>query len=481
MKKNILLLINGFGVEQVDSYNIYSKEVMPNLDRLTTEWLFSSLQSKELDYKEGYRKFSIGINEALTYNIIEQEVLSENYANNVLYKSILDEISNSKKTLHIFCFFENEKTINQLLAFLKKADSLGIKVLVHLILCQKSLRSYKEMDKTLVRLNYEFNNIKIGLVTGLNNLSDAAGIRDIEKALIGNFVEKWKDLSKKIGVLSDTKSLPVNARTFSMSENVTISNDDKIIFFNYFQADVRHLINIISSQQSNPNLNPNTIKYYSLFPVVTEVSVPFMYNYAVSSTYLLDSMNKINAKAIVFDKKENTGYINYYLTGLRSKIDNNLQYYFTDDNILYDASRLIPYLASLENELIILNYEIDSCKTIEEIQNKLTTIDTMIGLIEKMVLENNYALFITSFYGIEKEMMNNKLELQKVNFTNKVPLLLVDKSYSVSNYHLNNGTLYDLSNTIINNINPAYKTRSLIKKKSSLLSIFFKKKKKEEK
>ena len=53
MKKNILLLINGFGVEQVDSYNIYSKEVMPNLDRLTTEWLFSSLQSKELDYKEG--------------------------------------------------------------------------------------------------------------------------------------------------------------------------------------------------------------------------------------------------------------------------------------------------------------------------------------------------------------------------------------------------------------------------------------------
>lgn len=481
MKKNILLLINGFGVEQVDSYNIYSKEVMPNLDRLTTEWLFSSLQSKELDYKEGYRKFSIGINEALTYNIIEQEVLSENYANNVLYKSILNEVSNSKKTLHIFCFFENEKTINQLLAFLKKADSLQIKVLVHLVLCQKSLRSYKEMDKTLIRLNYEFNNIKIGLVTGLSNLSDASGIKDIEKALIGNFVEKWKDLSKKIGVLSDTKSLPVNARTFSMAENVTISSDDKIIFFNYFQVDVRHLINIISSQQSNPSLNPNTIKYYSLFPVVTEVSVPFMYNYAVSSTYLLDSMNKINAKTIVFDKKENTGYINYYLTGLRSKIDNNLQYYFSDDNILYDANRLIPYLTTLENELIILNYEIDSCKTIEEIQNKLTSIDKMIGFIEKMVLENNYALFITSFYGIEKEMMNNKLELQKVNFTNKVPLLLVDKSYSISNYHLNNGTLYDLSNTIINNINPAYKTRSLIKKKSNLLSIFFKKKKKEAK
>ena len=54
MKKNILLLINGFGVEQRDSYNIYKKELMPNLDRLTVEGLFSTLSSNYLDYKDGY-------------------------------------------------------------------------------------------------------------------------------------------------------------------------------------------------------------------------------------------------------------------------------------------------------------------------------------------------------------------------------------------------------------------------------------------
>lgn len=40
MKKNILLLINGFGIEQKDSYNVYKKELMPNLDRLTKDGFF---------------------------------------------------------------------------------------------------------------------------------------------------------------------------------------------------------------------------------------------------------------------------------------------------------------------------------------------------------------------------------------------------------------------------------------------------------
>ena len=35
MKKNILLLINGFGIEQSDSVNVYNEKLMPNMDRLT--------------------------------------------------------------------------------------------------------------------------------------------------------------------------------------------------------------------------------------------------------------------------------------------------------------------------------------------------------------------------------------------------------------------------------------------------------------
>ena len=41
-----------------------------------------------------------------------------------------------------------------------------------------------------------------------------------------------------------------------------------------------------------------------------------MYNYAVASSYTLNSLKSINAKCLVFDLKDKCPFINYYLTGL---------------------------------------------------------------------------------------------------------------------------------------------------------------------
>ena len=38
---NILFLMNGFGIEQLDSYNIYNAKLMPNLDNYTKTHLFT--------------------------------------------------------------------------------------------------------------------------------------------------------------------------------------------------------------------------------------------------------------------------------------------------------------------------------------------------------------------------------------------------------------------------------------------------------
>ena len=49
MKKNILLLINGFGIEKADSHSVYSAELMPNMDRLTHEMVFASTPNSFLE------------------------------------------------------------------------------------------------------------------------------------------------------------------------------------------------------------------------------------------------------------------------------------------------------------------------------------------------------------------------------------------------------------------------------------------------
>ena len=45
MKKTVLFLMNGFGIEQLDSYSIYNAKLMPNLDSYTKNHLFAAIST----------------------------------------------------------------------------------------------------------------------------------------------------------------------------------------------------------------------------------------------------------------------------------------------------------------------------------------------------------------------------------------------------------------------------------------------------
>ena len=169
MKKNILLLINGFGIEQKDSYDIYSAELMPNMDRLTKEGLFSSLSSRDLDYKSGYRSFSIGIKESLSYSIVENAISNDSFKEAQILKYLYSQLGTESETkLHIFCFWDNNRTVEQLLTYIKDMKlHIKTKIFIHLIMTQRSLNDYKDMDRSFTILNYELgDNIKLGVVSG---------------------------------------------------------------------------------------------------------------------------------------------------------------------------------------------------------------------------------------------------------------------------------------------------------------------------
>ena len=482
MKRNILLLINGFGIERNDSHSVYSESIMPNMDRLTKERIFTSIPNKFLDYKSAYRNFSMGINDALTYSLIEKNISSGEYRNNQVFKYIVNETVKNKSRLHIICYWDSFKTIEQLSAFLKELQGTLIsRVFVHLVLCQHSINDYKDIERGFNSLSYEAgSNIKIGIVTGVNNLYNLMGAKDLAKNIVTEFGEKWKDLGKKISVLIQTNTVPTDTRTFSVNPTYKLEENDQVLIFNYSNVDITTFRKEILEQKYR-QLNIDSIKFYSLFPVKADIQIPFMYNYAVSSDYTLNTLKTIGARCLVFDKKENCSIINYYLTGLRNTVDDSLKYLATDDGFIYDENRLLEILRQYNQELIIINYEIDTCKTLEEIVDRLKSIDKMIGVLDKYVRENNMAMFISSLYGFEKSLYNAKQELLKINFYGKSPVIIDDPSYSLATHSVVEGSLYDLSNTIFSNMDPNYKATGIIKKKASLLSFLYKKPKEEKK
>ena len=479
MKKNILLLINGFGIERAGSYNVYTPNLMPYMDKLTREKVFASIPNKYLDYKNAYRNFSIGIDDAITYTLIENNINNEEYKKNQLLKYIANELNVKKTKLHIVCYWDSERTLDQLGVYIKEIQSLcNNYIYLHIVLCQKSLNDYKEIEKGFTALNYLLGNkIKIGIVTGENNLNNVLATKDIVKSWITEFGEKWRDLSKKVDVLVQNKTAPCDTRPFAVNADYKIEENDQVLIFNYTNIDIGVLYKELQIQKFRP-LNLDNIFMYSLFPVKCEKQIPFMYNFAVSSTYTLNTLKTIKAKCMVVDKKDNCPFINYYLTGLRNTVDDDLKYLPSDDGFIYDSNKVLEMIRNYNKELYIINYEIDSCNTLEELSDRLKKIDVVIGVLDAFVRQNNYGLFITSLYGIEKEMYNTRQELCKIDFSGRSPLIIDDNDISSSGYSVLEGSLFDVANSIYSNINKDYKVSGILRKKGKLFSFLYKKPKK---
>ena len=482
MKKNVLLLLNGFGVERAGSYNVYNAELMPNMDRLTKEEIFFSIPCGYLDYKSAYRNFSIGINDPLTYTLVENNLLNRETRNNQTIKYITNELNTYRSKLHIFVYWDSEKTIEQLTYFLKEIkEQTNCKIYLHVVLCHKSINDYKDIARGFTALNYELgNNIKIGVVTGENILHDSLQIKDFIKAYITEYGEKWKDIEKRFQVYIDSKTAPINARTFSVNVGYRLEMNDQILFFNYSNIDINLLMNEIEAQKYM-QLDLNNFKFYSLFPVkYDKMQIPFIYNFVVSSNSFLKTLKSLNLKCLVIDQKENCPYINYYLTGLKDTVDPDLKYLPATDDFLYDGEKLLEKINSFDANLYIINFEIKSTNTLEDLRARLKKIDNVIGVFDNYCERNNCGLFITSLYGVEKDVLNEKLMKCNINFSGRAPVVIKDKEIDRKSYSIvDTASLFDLSNTLLWNSNKEYDNSGLLKKKASLFSIFHKKPKKE--
>ena len=62
-------------------------------------------------------------------------------------------------------------------------------------------------------------------------------------------------------------------------------------------------------EQKFRQLNMDNVPFYSLFPIKAEKPIPFMYNFAVSANYTLNSLKSIKARCLLMDLREKCSYI----------------------------------------------------------------------------------------------------------------------------------------------------------------------------
>lgn len=483
-KPFVVCLMDGMGIEDAKSYAIYDSSVMPTLDALTNRYLFTTLASSgksvglseeaSATKEQGYLNIGAGGIVKQSIEIVNEKLEQNNFFNSEALKIVTEHVKTNDSRLHLITLIGDkygEDSTSHLRKMIEYCNSIGIKkIYLHLYLGANNNSLSKTFPKytTMIhRIKNLYPNVKISIIAGIKHIKDSSGItvtKELYKITVGGIGEHWINYNEAVDSNYKRKNLEENIVPFMVEEDGLIKNTDGIFLFNY-ENDLGSVYTDLLIEPSKYMYTNNTginIKVASLFPLQNQTTMSCL-NYEPVKTSFYNTLNQNGIKHLLIAEKENIPYLNYYFNGC-----NNMQAtqvlgidipstgnYDQDIENKYQAitTKVLEAINSDFYDLIIVDYEIDiKQKQIitKNIKNSLSSLDRSLTQIYNTIISKNGLLYITSSYGINKALYNEKEELVNINFSKKVPFVIVDNEMSKDNYLLQNGSLSDLSITILN-------------------------------
>lgn len=452
MKKSIMLLINGFGIEKKDSVEIYSASLMPALDSLTKKYIFGSLEAPVSDYNNGYRLFSISQEKTIEQDVVDKAIEDKSISNIDGMKKLQAELPSGNK-IHIFYVVESGRKLMQVRDLLHLINPLKDKtVYLHIVFSSSDVNGYDEIERILSKLAFELGEYsKLGIIVGKDKLND----ENIDKTVLGKYGEHWGEYAKKIEILKRDVVTPNEVSAFFINSGFEFSNQDRVLFLNYSQVDFTSILNVLSV---------NNAELYSLFEMQ---GCSNLFERGESSVDCFNSkLLKINKKVLFLTDKEKINDINYYLNGMQTRIIPNVTYAVRNLDFLKDKESLSKIFNDSYDGLII-DFNIGNLTKVDEIKDNLKDIDSIIKPLEEFSLENGILFMISSLFGMHAIVMDGAMQ-KTVNFSGRVPCIVVSKDYLKSNYSISDKDTYDLSTAFLSSISDTQIGSGIIHKKSFL-------------
>lgn len=461
MRKSILLLINGFGIEKKGSFEIYNSALMPNFDNLIKTSLFSSLISPVGDYNNGYKLFGVKENNKNKEDKIDDLIFEKKLGKNEVLNEINTVTTNPNK-LHIFYTLDKENKVGQIKEFLRILNPNKDKnVFIHLVLMSENVDDYDNISKILSKVSFEMGGYaKVGIVIGKNKINTDDMLRTFYK----EFGERWNESNKKIDILKKDIVNPMDANVFYINTGFALSENDTLFFLNYSNLDVERFLSEITKMP---------LKVYSLYNMRDDVKNVFTKDISSVSS-LTDTLEKFNIKMLTLTSPNTINDVNFYFNGMQKKLSPNIYYAKMDLGLFATKESVIDLIDNNPFDGYILDFNIGGFITTQDIRDTLSKIDKIVGTISEASKEKNYTFIISSLYGMHAEVMDGVVP-KVVNFNGKVPCIFYSNEFTKSEYALNSGDIEALRDTFLTNICDDVKQNKLVHKLSSLEKMLSKK------
>lgn len=441
MKKSVIFLINGLGIEKPGSYSISIDQAMPHLAKIKETSYYTTGVTSSLELKTAYQRFLLGDTYKPELKYIKEHVLNDNLKNNQTYQSICSAISIPNTKLHIFLEPTTDKIveqINYLISTIKLPNDK--KIYIHLILANQTTAEYQKLIDIVNHIKYHLNeHITVGFVIGKESLSSKITKEELDytkKLLFMCSAERWTETDKKLITLKEENIRPCDVKGFCANNDCFISNNDTILFFNTRGDNYDNFISAILENAPDMFKEEIRLYMYSMVKLYSNYTIPFFIERIEYNNSLASILAKHNKKAIIYTDEVNLNFINFYANGLQS-VNNPLITFSRKDDNLYSKEYIKKLIDTAPYDLFIFDYHMDTTGTINHLKDELSKLDIIIDNLSEACVNRN-SLFISSIYGLKKEMPVADYNSEKVmiDYQMQIPIFVFDYTYPKSKYNI---------------------------------------------
>lgn len=449
MKKSIIFLINGLGIEKPGSYSIDLDQLMPQLGRVKETSYFTTAITSSLEYKDAYQRFFLGETYKYELEFVHNNVMNQNLLTNPTYQQFGESIKRQNSKIHIFLEPTNDRVIEEI-NNLVNTLTIGAnqQIFLHLVLSQQTVSEYDNLTQIINYIKFHLHNhMTVGFIMGKEYLPDELTKKEtdyLKRLLFYCSCERWTETEKKLQNLRDAKIRPCEVEGFCATNECFISNGDTILFFNTRKNNYDNLITGIYQMAPEVYKAEVTLPIYSLLKLDTKYNIPSFLESIEYTNSLAKTLEKYNKKALIITDQKNINLVNFYANGMNSVNNPNISFILKDDR-LYQKEFIEQLINTTPYDLIIFDYHMDVSSNINKLKEGLQKMDPIIGLIAD-VSENKHSFFITSLYGLKKDipLADYNSEIVTIDYEMQIPIFFFDYTYPKGKFYLAPGETNDI-------------------------------------
>ena len=481
MKKILTVVFDGFGISDNNLGNAVKIANPVNFYELWNTYPHSYLQASE--EAVGLRKgqfgnsevghLTIGAGRLLKQNgLIEDDFLDNGYLESETFNSMLTDIKENNKTIHIMGLFSDGLVHSDMNQFLKLYDILvkeGItKINFHLI-------SDGRDTSTHAFLNYfEILDNKIK-ETGIGTISSLCGrYYAMDRDKKWDRTEKYyKLITRGVGIIGSSIPYVVNR---CYKENITdeyfppiksnefkpIIDGDVIIWMNYRTDRAKQILSPFCMKNFDEFLitnNENT-KVYSFFPIDTKIKTISFLDFPIINNPLGVYLSKLGLTQARIAETEKYAHVTYFFDGESNASLEGCQkflipspkvatYDLKPEMSAVEVTKKVVACMEKDYDFIFVNYAnpdmVGHTGNLDATVKAVTTVDLCLKLLIEKCEENFYTLVLLADHGNADQMLDENGNPVTTHTTSLVPFIITDNKIKLKE----KGSLPNVAPTIL--------------------------------